>query len=317
MRWRQAPATPAEPTRAELEARIAQLSSELETAPVRGSPTSPRSNDDQLDLVGARLVGCSGVDLGGLGARNTVRHRPVHGCGRAGTARPRRGTCARHPARRPGSDRPRSGDQGQRRSRPIQERVANEIARDVGQGGVVRTAIEQRLSGALDNWSEHRRRRRGGLRSAIDAIVGSDQFENLLVEATARAQPRRCPPPWRLRPAPQHRCRRGQSHHQPAAAVGRGVEECGRARLDLLGIDATIPTIDPGEGARGGAPEALDRPRLRATSGLRADHGDGRRHPRRVSGGGKDLRPARLVAGGDHHPSNGGCGARGRAPPPP
>ena len=142
----------------------------------------------------------------------------------------------------------------------------------------MRTAIEQRLSGALDNLSEHRRRRRGGpqrhrcnsgLRS-VRELAGRGDGKSATTRALLRGD---CRPssPTPLSP-------RAKSP-STAAAVGRGVEECGRAGWTCRSMRRSrrsIPERSTGRGSR-----TLDRPRLRATSGLRADHGDGRRHPRR------------------------------------
>jgi hypothetical protein len=244
-----APATPAEPTREELEARIAELSSELETARAGGPPRHPvRTAISWVLLVLASL----GVVASTLAV---WVHETLFDTDRFMAV-------VEPVLRDPAVDTAlatRLGDQVVAALDPetrvndaldqIQERVANEISQDVGQGGVVRTAIEQRLAGALDNLGASIAGAvEGALRSAIDAVVGSDQFEDLLVEATARAQPRAVA------------LLRGDYDQLPNTVVAEGkvtinllpplaeaLRNVAERGLDLLGIDATIPTIVPGE----------------------------------------------------------------------
>jgi hypothetical protein len=244
-----APATPAEPTRAELEAKIAQLSSELETARSEGPPRHPvRTTISWILLVLASL----GIVASTLAVwvhetlfdtdRFMAVVEPVLRDPAVDTALATRLGDQVVAALDPETRVNNALDQ-------IQERLANEISQDVGQGGVVRTAIEQRLSGALDNLGASIAGAvEGALRSAIDAIVGSDQFENLLVEVTARAQPRAAA------------LLRGDYDQLPNTVVAEGkvtinllpplaeaLRNVAERGLDLLGIDATIPTIVPGE----------------------------------------------------------------------
>ncbi len=243
------PIAATEPTREELEARIAKLSSELEAAKSAGPPRHPvRTTISWVLLVLASL----GVVASTLAV---WVHETLFDTDRFMAV-------VEPVLRDPAVDRAlatRLGDQLVTALDPetrvndaldrIQERVANEISQDVGQGGVVRTAIEQRLSGALDNLGASIAGAvEGALRSAIDAIVGSDQFENLLVEVTERAQPRAVA------------LLRGDYDELPNTVVAEGkvtinllpplaeaLRNVAQRGLDLLGITATIPTIDPGE----------------------------------------------------------------------
>ncbi len=243
------PVAATEPTRQELEARIAQLSADLEAAKSAGPPRHPvRTTISWVLLVLASL----GVVASTL---SFWVHETLFDTDRFMAV-------VEPVLRDPAVERAlatRLGDQVVTALDPetrvndaldrIQERVANEISQDVGSGGVVRTAIEQRLSGALDNLGASIAGAvEGALRSAIDAIVGSDQFENLLVEVTERAQPRAVA------------LLRGDYDQLPNTVVAEGkvtinllppiaeaLRNVAQRGLDLLGITATIPTIDPGE----------------------------------------------------------------------
>ena len=243
------PIAATEPTREELEARIAMLSSELEAAKSAGPPRHPvRTTISWVLLVLASL----GVVASTLAV---WVHETLFDTDRFMAV-------VEPVLRDPAVDRAlatRLGDQFVTALDPetrvndaldrIQARVATEISQDVGQGGVVRTAVEQRLSGALDNLGASIAGAvEGALRSAVDAIRGLRSVRELAGRSDRKGTPRAVA------------LLRGDYDELPNTVVAEGkvtinllpplaeaLRNVAQRGLDLLGITATIPTITPGE----------------------------------------------------------------------
>ena len=226
------PVTATEPTRQELEARIVQLSSELEAAKSAGPPRHPvRATISWVLLVLASL----GVVASTL---SFWVHETLFDTDRFMAV-------VEPVLRDPAVERAlatRLGDQVVTALDP-ETRVADALDRDPGESGQRdqpgrgsgwsganrhRTAV---VGGARQPGREHRRRRRGGTsqRHRCDSRLRSIREPAGRGDRKGTTASRRSTP-WRLRPAPQHRCRRGQSHDQPAATDSRGAAERGPAR---------------------------------------------------------------------------------------